>query len=45
VSNANDGFNRMATGVPSHGVRVLEPNRSIVGTIRIFATAGQGDTA
>jgi aldose 1-epimerase len=37
VSNANDGFNRMAAGVPSHGVRVLEPNRSIKGTIRIFA--------
>ncbi|MFO0992460.1 MAG: hypothetical protein U1E67_11065 [Hyphomicrobiales bacterium] len=37
VSNANDGFNRMAAGVPSHGVRVLEPNRSIEGSIRIFA--------
>jgi aldose 1-epimerase len=36
VSNANDGFNRMAAGVPSHGVRVLEPNRSIEGTVRIF---------
>lgn len=40
VSNANDGFNRMAAGVPSHGVRVLEPNRSIEGTIRIFAAQG-----
>jgi aldose 1-epimerase len=38
VSNANDGFNRMAAGVPSHGVRVLEPNRSIEGTVRIYAT-------
>ena len=37
VSNANDGFNRMAAGVPSHGVRVLEPGRSIDGEIRIFA--------
>jgi aldose 1-epimerase len=36
VSNANDGFNRMAAGVPSHGVRVLEPNRSIEGLIRIY---------
>jgi aldose 1-epimerase len=40
VSNANDGFNRMAAGVPSHGVRVLEPNRSVEGTIRIFTTTG-----
>jgi aldose 1-epimerase len=40
VSNANDGFNRMAAGVPSHGVRVLESNRSIEGSIRIFAAAG-----
>ena len=35
VSNTNDGYNRMAAGVPSHGVRVLEPNRSIEGTVRI----------
>jgi aldose 1-epimerase len=40
VSNANDGFNRMAVGVPNHGVRVLESNRSIEGSIRIFAAAG-----
>ena len=40
VSNANDGFNRMAAGVASHGVRVLEPNRSIEGSIRIFAEGG-----
>ena len=37
VSNANDGFNRMAAGVPSHGVRVLDPGRSIEGTVRIHA--------
>ena len=37
VSNANDGFNRMAAGVPSHGVRVLDPGRAIEGTVRIFA--------
>jgi aldose 1-epimerase len=37
VSNANDGFNRMAAGVPSHGVRVLEPGRAIEGTVRIYA--------
>lgn len=37
VSNANDGFNRMAAGVPSHGVRVLDPGRSIEGTVRIYA--------
>ena len=36
VSNANDGFNRMACGVPSHGLRILEPGRSIDGTIRIM---------
>jgi aldose 1-epimerase len=37
VSNANDGFNRLAAGVPGHGVRILEPNRSIEGTVRIYA--------
>jgi aldose 1-epimerase len=35
VSNTNDGYNRMAAGVPSHGVRILEPNRSIEGSVRI----------
>lgn len=35
VSNANDGFNRMAAGVPSHGVRVLEPGRAMSGSIHI----------
>ena len=38
VSNTNDGFNRMEADVPSHGVRVLEPNRSIEGTVRIYAS-------
>jgi aldose 1-epimerase len=37
VSNTNDGFNRMEAGVPSHGVRVLEPNRSIEGVVRIYS--------
>ncbi len=36
VSNANDGFNRMAANVPSHAIRILEPNRAIEGSIRIF---------
>ncbi len=36
VSNANDGFNRMAAGVHGHGVRILEPGRSIEGTIHIW---------
>ena len=47
VSNANDGFNRMAAGVPGHGVRVLEPGRSIEGAIRIFIDPGEarGDLA
>lgn len=37
VSNANDGLNRMAAGVPCHGMRILEPNRSIEGSMRIFS--------
>ncbi|HVI87627.1 MAG TPA: hypothetical protein VM659_04955 [Dongiaceae bacterium] len=37
VSNANDGFNRMAAGVAGHGVRILDANRSIDGTVRIYA--------
>lgn len=37
VSNANDGFNRMALGVANHAIRVLEPGQSIEGTIRISA--------
>jgi aldose 1-epimerase len=39
VSNTNDGYNRMAAGVPSHGIRILEPNRSIEGTVRIFVAS------
>lgn len=39
VSNANDGFNRMSHGVPCHGVRVLDPGRSIEGSFRIWAEA------
>jgi aldose 1-epimerase len=35
VSNANDGFNRMAEGVPCHGVAVLDPGRSLAGQMRI----------
>lgn len=37
VSNANDGYNRMAEGVASHGIRIVEPGRSIHGSFRIFA--------
>jgi aldose 1-epimerase len=40
VSNANDGFNRMAAGVPCHGVRVLDPGQSIEGEIRIKVEPG-----
>jgi aldose 1-epimerase len=39
VSNTNDGYNRMAAGAPSHGIRILEPNRSIEGTVRISFAA------
>jgi hypothetical protein len=35
VSNANDGFNRMARGVVGHGVAVLEPGRRLSGRILI----------
>jgi aldose 1-epimerase len=41
VSNANDGFNRMAHKVPSHGIRILEPGRSIEGTIRIWSSESE----
>lgn len=37
VSNANDGFNRMALNVPCHGVDVLEPGRSLAGSLHIIA--------
>lgn len=37
VSNANDGFNRAALGVPGHGVHVLEAGQAISGRILIGA--------
>jgi aldose 1-epimerase len=43
VTNANDGFARAALDVPSHGVAVLEPGRSLAGTVTI--TAGQATKA
>jgi len=35
VTNANDGFNRAAAGVPGHAVTILEPGRSLAGRIII----------
>jgi len=35
VTNANDGFNLMADGVPGHGVFVLEPGETRSGDIRL----------
>ena len=35
VTNANDGFNRAALNVPGHSVVVLEPGRSLAGTVTI----------
>jgi len=37
VTNANDGFNRMAHGVPGHAVRELAPGEAMQGSIRITA--------
>jgi len=37
VTNANDGFNRMAHNVPGHSVAVLEPGRSLAGSLTIAA--------
>ena len=37
VTNANDGFNRAALGVPGHAVEVLDPGRSLKGEITISA--------
>lgn len=37
VTNANDGFNRAALNVPGHSVVVLEPGRSLAGTVTIRA--------
>ena len=36
VSNANDGFNRMAKGVEGHGVHVLEPGQTLRGRMTIM---------
>ncbi len=35
VSNANDGFNLLARGVPDSGVRVLEPGQTLQGSFRL----------
>jgi aldose 1-epimerase len=40
VSNANDGFNRLAAGVPCHGVAALDPGRRLAGRLRIALAAG-----
>jgi aldose 1-epimerase len=37
VTNANDGFNRAALNVPGHSVVVLDPGRSLAGTVTISA--------
>ena len=37
VTNANDGFNRAAVGVPGHAVVVLEPGQTLRGSIAIKA--------
>jgi aldose 1-epimerase len=37
VTNANDGFNRAAIGVPGHAVVTLEPGRALAGTVTITA--------
>ncbi len=39
VTNANDGFNRAAIGVPSHAVAMLEPGRALAGAVTITAGA------
>lgn len=36
VTNANDGFNRSALGVPGHAVAVLAPGRSLAGSVSIY---------
>ena len=40
VTNANDGFNLMAEGVPGHGVFVLEPGQTRSGDIEIEVEVG-----
>jgi aldose 1-epimerase len=41
VTNANDGFNRAALGVPGHAVAVLDPGRCLEGRITISAGANR----
>ena len=36
VTNANDGFNRAALGVPGHAVTILAPGHSLTGAISIY---------
>lgn len=36
VTNANDGFNRAALGVPGHAVAVLSPGQSLTGSLSIY---------
>ena len=43
VTDANDGFNRAALDVPSHGVVVLEPGRRLAGTVTIVAGHGANE--
>lgn len=39
VSNANNGFNLLAAGVPDSGVRVLEPGETLAGRVTLRLTA------
>lgn len=39
VSNATNGFNLMALGVPGHGVRVVAPGESLAGAMALTAEA------
>lgn len=45
VTNTNDGYNRMAHDVPSHAVVVLEPGRSLAGSMSIAAGQASGKAA
>jgi aldose 1-epimerase len=38
VTNANDGYNRAALGVPGHAVAILAPGESLSGSISIYRT-------
>ncbi|MGH6892762.1 MAG: hypothetical protein ACREEP_10925, partial [Dongiaceae bacterium] len=42
VSNANDGFNRAAEGVPGNAMVILEPGRSLAGRITITPSQNGG---